>query len=207
MKKPVIIFDFDGVIVDSFDIVLQSLQELHKKYELPELTAAGLRKLFEKNIWESYEAFDLSEEELASLKRDIQNKLTERARSIGIFNGVGEVLAELSQNNTLIILTSNSETATKAKLASEEILGFFDRIIGVETPGNKQEKMEKIIVDSGDEAFLVTDTVGDLREASELPLQRIAVAWGYHPKELLATGSPDIIVETPEALLRYFEVQ
>jgi phosphoglycolate phosphatase-like HAD superfamily hydrolase len=170
-----LIFDFDGVIVDSFEVVLSVLQELHKKYDLPELTADGLRTFFEKNIWTSYAELGLSETTTQNLKDDIRKWLTQRNPEIKIYPGIKKVLQQLAKDNQLIIVTSNSKVATEQKLESVGLLDLFEKVIGIETPGHKQEKIKMALEESAFPSYLITDTTGDLEEVEDLLLTTIAV--------------------------------
>lgn len=46
----------------------------------------------------------------------------------------------------------------------------------------------------------ITDTLGDLREASHTGVKAIAVDWGFHSRETLLKGEPFAIIDKPEEL-------
>ncbi|MBU1557929.1 hypothetical protein KKC45_03125 [Patescibacteria group bacterium] len=48
--------------------------------------------------------------------------------------------------------------------------------------------------------MFITDTLGDIREASEMDIKSIGVTWGFHNRETLKRGNPFNIAEKPEDL-------
>ena len=52
---------------------------------------------------------------------------------------------------------------------------------------------------------MITDTLGDLREASAVDLKTIAVTWGYHDEETLRKGNPAALVDNPAELAPQIE--
>ncbi len=48
---------------------------------------------------------------------------------------------------------------------------------------------------------MITDTLGDLKEANQTGIKTIAVTWGVHQREKLKAGSPTVIIEEPTDLV------
>ena len=59
--------------------------------------------------------------------------------------------------------------------------------------------LEKYALSPADAVF-ITDTLGDIREATECGIPAIGVLWGWHDRETLERGSPAAIVEDPAML-------
>ena len=204
MKK--IIFDFDGVILDSFDIVLRELGNLHQKFHLPELTKEKLSDLFDGNFWENHKALGLSEEDESKLKVELKDALARTQSEMPLFEDIKEVLKELSKSSQLVILSSNHAENIIKRLEYEEIRDAIEYVSGTETPGNKKEKVQEIIKNTEGPIVFVTDTKGDLLEANDLDVTKIGVTWGYHSRERLTEGNPSIIVSAPKELLKIISV-
>ncbi len=205
MKK-VIIFDFDGVILDSFEIVLRELGNLHQKFHLPELTKEKLTELFDGNFWENHKALGLDEENENKLKEALKEALACTQTEMPFFNGIKEVIKELSKTFRLIILSSNHAENISKRLEHEGLGDAIVDVSGTETPGNKKEKIQEIIRNTEGSVIFVTDTKGDLLEAKDLDVTKIGVTWGYHSKEKLMEGNPSIIVSAPKELLKIISI-
>jgi len=51
------------------------------------------------------------------------------------------------------------------------------------------------------ETLLVTDSVGDVKEAHEVGIKAIGVTWGLHEKERLEKNKADFMAEKPNDIL------
>jgi phosphoglycolate phosphatase len=51
------------------------------------------------------------------------------------------------------------------------------------------------------ETLIVTDSVGDVKEAHEAKMKAIGVIWGLHEKERLEKNGTDFIAEKPNNIL------
>ena len=52
-----------------------------------------------------------------------------------------------------------------------------------------------------DETLIITDSVGDVKEAHEVKMKAIGVIWGIHEKERLEKNGVDFVAEKPEEIL------
>lgn len=204
MKK-LVVFDFDGVVVDSFATAFSCLKGLHEKYQLPTLTKEKLEELFDGNLWENHARLGLEETQEKNLKEDLKKLLGNAQADMPFFAGMSEVLTKLSQQYTLIILSSNHSATIKLLLEREGVTDAISIISGTETPGSKREKIQQLTQGSDGSTFFVTDTRGDILEAHGLPIHIVAVTWGYHSQERLAQAQPDMVVHSPEELLEYLQ--
>ena len=51
------------------------------------------------------------------------------------------------------------------------------------------------------ETLLITDSVGDVKEAHEVKMKAIGVLWGLHERERLERNGVDFVAETPKDIL------
>lgn len=199
-----IVFDFDGVILNSFDTVLRCLRSLHEQYQLPTLNREKLEELFDGNLWENHARLGLTETEEHQLKEDLKILLAHTQDTMSLVPEMGEVLETLAQHYTLIIVSSNHAENIGTRLKKEGLAQNFTSILGAENPGNKMEKIRHIIASTSEEIFFVTDTRGDVLEMQGLAIHTIAVSWGYHSPERLALAKPEITLHSPKELQNYF---
>lgn len=194
MTYKAIIFDYDGVIIDSFDY---HLEQYKKMFPDAGLTAKELADVHNGNflerdnsIWskidvEKYDKF---------LSTDIVNANL-------LFPGIKNLLNDLDAKK--YIVTSGPETPIKKVLDNEGIKDYFTGIYGKETHFSKITKLEKIINDNNysvDDVLFVTDTLGDILEANRVGIKSIAVTYGFHTRENLLKGSPWEIINSVEDL-------
>jgi phosphoglycolate phosphatase len=78
-------------------------------------------------------------------------------------------------------------------LTENGMTSYFDRIMGNAVHKSKEEKIKTVFAEYGTDAsecIFVTDTLGDIREATKVNVGAIGVTWGFHERERLAQGKP-----------------
>ncbi|MFA5129441.1 MAG: HAD family hydrolase [Patescibacteria group bacterium] len=196
-----VLFDFDGVIVDSFDSVYEVEKMLRKN---DGLTKDQYRKNFEGNFFaerEKVQKVDFTPEEFY---KAYQPKFV----TLQPVPHMSEVLQQLSKMYPMIIISSAVTSYIKSWLEQYGIADCFIDILGADIQTSKVEKMKRIlgswqIVPS--DCVLITDTLGDIREANTVGIPSIAVTYGYHDEATLKKGEPRVIVHTPEEILEAVE--
>ncbi len=200
MEKPLLLFDFDGVLVDSFDINQQVFNEFYPQMTQDEILSlydgngiTRLREFQERNgytdILERQTAFSVRYSELAATK--------------SLSDWAAAMLQQLAERFTLTIVTTSREEGVEACLMRSGARGHVARIYGRNAHDSKVEKIRMAFADHGgvpERSLFVTDTVGDVHEAREAGVHALAVAWGFHPRERLAKGNPWAIVDSPAHL-------
>lgn len=206
-NKKLIFFDFDGVFVDSVEVVRQNLNVLNKMYGLPELkTKDDVGKLYFKNFYESLHELSLDELHFKEYISKYKFVADENKNSVNLIQGFNEFIRDISENN-LCIITSNHSDIIKVFLKQYSIDQYFLDVQGGEMPGNKAEKMQTVLNKMkvpAKEAYFVTDTHGDIIEGKNVGVKTIGVTWGYHSKADLLAAHPDYISDTVEELNTFF---
>jgi len=191
MKK-VLLFDFDGVLVDSLEITFESTQLLY-----PEVTREQHRKLFEGNVYE-----ELRKPPFSNFKQnteiDFSAEYVPRLLKLPLIDGVREVLEELAERYTLIIVSSSINGPIKEFIEQHNAEKYFTQVMGRDTHQSKVKKI-KMVFDKykvgPEDCLFITDTLGDLREANKSGVRGLAVTWGYHERERLIKGNPAICID------------
>ena len=199
-------FDYDGVLVDSFDQLLSAFQR----------TAAdtGLGRPPTRDDFETIE--DLNAAGLAALlgvpEPDI-DRYTRRTHAIleadgydpAMFPGIPDLLSTLSERHTLVIVTSNYEHLVRQGLARNGVDQCISLVLDARQPGTKGEKIVhalELFRVPPHEAFMIGDTRGDIRHGRAAGVRTAGVTWGYQTRATLTKESPDYIVDSPGELLR-----
>jgi phosphoglycolate phosphatase-like HAD superfamily hydrolase len=202
-------FDYDGVFVDSLDDLLDKACQAQK--------IIGYGRKPEKKDFQTIK--DLTFEQLAHTigipdekLYDFGLKLFElQASDKGIcklFDGISEVIPQLSVKHTIIIITSSITQAVERVLGHYNLLEYISFIFDGTQGGSKSEKIaqarETFSTDLN-ETFMIGDCVSDIRQGKIACVRTVAVTWGYQSKEFLLAEEPDYVVEKPRQLLELFE--
>jgi phosphoglycolate phosphatase-like HAD superfamily hydrolase len=199
MEKHYILFDFDGVIVDSFAPAFEV-----KKMICPSTTEESYKKGFCGNIndWQGEES---DHDENCRHDIDFFSEYIPRLKEkVNIVQGMENVIKELSKSYVLIIISSTITAPIEELLSKFSLLDYFSEVMGNDVHTSKIEKMNIVFSKyktTSDKCLFITDTLGDIKEASHQDVGVIAVTWGFHDSATLLPGSPYKIVDTPNDLL------
>lgn len=204
-----ILLDLDGTVIDSVALIRESHRHavktvLGEDWPDERLVANVGRPLLEQMAVFAPDRAD----ELYGVYREWNHANT--AALLEQYEGIAEVLMELrAAGRRLGIVTSKSRDAVAlAWGVLPDLEEMFDVVIAAEdTPVHKPEPtpvLEALArLGAGPEgACYVGDAPFDLRAGRAAGVTTIAVTWGFFsPADLLAEA-PDIVVDTPEELLR-----
>lgn len=192
-----IIFDFDGVLIDTYDISFDIMKTIDKG-------------ITEQNFKDHFNGNAYKEERIKFKQKDIPiffKKQKEKFTSKHLFS-IKKVLKKLSDNFQLFIVSSTIDENIKYFLKIGNYDKFFQKILGATTHKLKVEKFKMIFSQFNlkpEECLFITDTVGDIIEARKVNIKTIGVTWGYHEKELLLKQKPFAVVDNAEELLEIID--
>ena len=198
-------FDYDGVLVDSFDQLLRLARTVQIRLRSGRRPLAeDLRTIRNLTLAELGRTIGIPEEKTGQYAAEMFRLLRKDARVLTVWGGIPRVLNHLSQNHTLVILTANAREAVQKTLIRNGLADYIKEIIDGEVPGSKADKIissMKRFNFEANQTFMIGDALSDIREGKKAGVQTIAVTWGYQPRERLVEGSPNHIVEKPAELL------
>ncbi len=191
-----VLFDFDGVIVDSFEVAYETM--LH--FQEYEVTRDQYRQLFYGNIYETTEpkiTVGVSEEFFGIY----EPKLLE----LNPFDGMAEVLHQANEHgHTVSIVSSSLNGPIERFLQKYDLDKYVGDVYGADVDRSKVKKIRMALEKHNaqpQESVFVTDTLGDIREATEVHVPSIGVSWGFHDKDTLLKGEPLAVVDSAQELL------
>ena len=200
----VIIFDFDGTLADTIDILLSITNRLSAEFGFKSATKEELAQLSNLNSWQILQYSGISVFKFPLLIRRLKAELHSEVPQIQLFPGIKEVLLELKRRGfQLGIITSNSRENVWGALEKNGLQGTFTFIYSGSTFGkhkviNKWLKLEHI---NPEEVVYVGDEIRDIYAAKKTGIKVIAVGWGFNSQEALAAQNPDFLIERPQELI------
>jgi phosphoglycolate phosphatase len=202
-SKRLIIFDFDGVVVDSLAVYEGTVMRCLNKIGQPIVKNRNdFLELFENNFYTSLvrkgvdlTAFmDASTDILAQVNYD----------DMKLFDELIPVLAKLQTANIMVIISSSDTNDINLIMKRFHLNGYFRDILGSDVNFSKRAKILHAVDKFGVErenTYYVGDTTGDIKEAKTAGIKTIAVSWGWHSREQLSAVCPDHLIDHPEELL------
>ncbi|OQB41512.1 MAG: 5'-nucleotidase [Candidatus Hydrogenedentes bacterium ADurb.Bin179] len=206
-RPPLLLFDYDGVIADSLDILLPEFSRACKELGLNNINPEEFfLKLYDSNpvIQMIKKGFPLRK--MRAMALEYAPKIEEIHQRIQPFPGIPETINRLGAKHPLFIITSNSSQLVR-KFTETYGLGRVQGIMGVEEHISKVRKIRAARrLYPRHCPYYICDTKGDLVEARRARAVPVAVGWGWHDRERLEQGKPDFFVETQEQLCSLFGV-
>ncbi len=136
-----LIFDYDGVIVDSFPNLHAAYLEMCKSLGVKcPPTVSGFRRIYGYNYQATYRTLGIS-----SAQRSGADRLFGRAikkQTPALYPGIRGVLARLSRRFTLALVTGNHEGPARAVLAKHKLLRYFKFVAGQRVPDRPLHKAQ-----------------------------------------------------------------
>jgi phosphoglycolate phosphatase len=217
MKKfvDVVIFDFDGVLVDTGLDIANAMNFVLRYFDLAELPAdtitgfigGGAGKLVRDSLGEAHA--DLLDQALPMfLERYSQYYLVDTC----LYPGVQEVLECLHQSRkTLAIATQKPEPITHAILSGLKIDPFISMVVGPESITHRKphpESLLKVIQSAPADpqrVIMVGDMVTDIQAGQAAGTLTCAVTYGLGQRADLEAAKPDFVVDEIKDLLSHIE--
>lgn len=204
-NKKTVIFDFDGTIADTFEHLLDILDqysgdfgvELSDKKLMEDLRSIPSSELFKK--------FGIPKIFIPFLVRKIQKNLSKSIDKIYPFSDLVEVLPLLKDKYNLGIVTSNSTSNVVKFLKKENIDDAFNFVYGSLSLFGKNKLIDKVLKSykiSKDDIVYIGDESRDVDAANNAGVKVISVGWGFNSGELLKKVNKDNYIDSPKLLLK-----
>jgi phosphoglycolate phosphatase len=200
-QSKLIMFDFDGVIVDSLDHQCRAFVETLRAEGFADLaTAERFLEFTEGNWFEALAAADVP----PSVVSEVENAFG-AAPSPELFPEMATVVERLAAAHRVIVITSSRTDLVERVLAEHSVRGVAE-VIGGDQDESKTRKIDNARRRFGRAlaAWYVGDTVGDILEARRAGVGTVGVAWGWHGVERLRRANPDHMAHAPSDLLDLF---
>jgi pyrophosphatase PpaX len=205
MRIPVVLFDFDGTVVDSGPIILASMRHatetvLQRSYTEQELMASVGGPGLEAQM----EVFGPGRvEELVRVYRAHNEPLHE---TLEIFLGIEDLLIGLrDEGRTLGLVTAKRRTTVELAFARLPIAHLFETVVAGDDTIKHKPSPEPLLLAlerlgaSAAEAAYVGDSPYDMQAARAAGLYAVGVTWGrIHAREVLSDA--DVVVDTAQEL-------
>ncbi|NLN20894.1 MAG: HAD family hydrolase [Syntrophomonadaceae bacterium] len=195
-----VMFDYDGVIVDSYDQDYVDFVQVCRTHGLEINSKEEYDRLLDDNCYKVMkEYYGLDEGTIDAILKEWE-KMSVNYVNLPIFKGIKDAIKKIAEQHRVIVITSNLSELVSTVLGKNGITEFED-ILGADVEKSKVKKIRRAMKSyPSDISYYIGDTAGDMIEAREAGAKTIAVSWGYQSAERLKKADPDYLVNSPEEL-------
>ncbi|WP_029039809.1 HAD-IA family hydrolase [Cucumibacter marinus] len=207
-----VVFDVDGTLVDSADIIVQLMGEAFTTHGLTVPTPDAIRRTVGLSLETAMASLAGLNEADAKIVADHYRAHTLDYVSRGLINeplypGASEAILRLAGHETTLLGVATGKNLRGLK----RILGLHDltdHFVTFQTPDNNPSKphpgmMLTAMAETGiDEsrAVMVGDTSFDMELARAAGGKAIGVSWGYHDRQSLIDAGANLVIDNYEQL-------
>lgn len=198
MKKT-LIFDFDGTLVNSKDVIIQIYNEIAQENNYKKISSSDVSNLSRISIAERCKLLSVPTYKIPLLFVEVMKRYKDHIININISEELLDVLIALKEEFNLSIISSNSESTIGDILKNNKIDIFNSihsskNLFGKHFAINAYIKKFKL---SKDNVIYIGDELRDIVSCKKCGVRVIAVTWGYDSADLLKSYAPDYLVNTP----------
>ncbi len=190
MRYPLIVFDWDGTIIDSPGAIVECIREASREMGLQVPSHERASHVIGLGLRESLQLAvpDLPPERYAQFVGLYRKQFLAREDSMPLFPGIREILVELNKDRMLAIATGKSRRGLDRALGATGLAPLFvssrcaDETHPKPHPAMLLELMEELDV-AAEGVLMIGDTSHDLEMARSAGVDALAVSYGAHTED------------------------
>jgi len=206
VKYSLIVFDWDGTLIDSAGTIVECIQSAARDMGLEVPDRARASHVIGLGLQDSlrHAVPGLAPERYLEFADHYRRHFLARQESMSLFPGIRDLLAGMSRSRGLAIATGKSRKGLDRSLEAEDLRRYFsasrcaDETNPKPHPAMLLEIMDELGIDA-ERTLMIGDTSHDLDMAKAAGVDALAVTYGAHPeKGLRACGPRDCVASVAE---------
>jgi phosphoglycolate phosphatase len=198
LRYQLVVFDWDGTLMDSTAGIAESIREAARDLGLPVPARAAASHVIGLGLRDSLRSAvpSLPERRYAEFVEAYRRHFAIEQQRMELFPGVRELLDELrASGRTLAVATGKSRRGLDQALAATELAPYFaasrcaDETTPKPDPAMLLELLQELEAPPGG-ALMVGDTSHDLEMARGAGVDAVAVSYGAHASDALRALAP-----------------
>lgn len=200
MRYDVILWDWNGTLLEDSEFSSSIINGMLRRRELPELSVEEHARLFDFPVIRYYErvGFDLEQEPFEVTSQEFIDTYYSKVHECSLKTGSEEVLGSLkSVGYRQLILSASRQDHLEKQVRHYGLYDYFEELLGIDTvhaPGKTGRGHDWIMETDVDPArvLLVGDTVHDSEVAEKMGIDCWLVMGGHHPPDRLQEAGRQI---------------
>ncbi len=205
-----IIFDIDGTLTSTNDLIFASFNHITEKYLGRKYSSDEIINLF--GPTEDVILQDMCGENFEQAKKEYYDFYSSNHHMADLYPGIKDILFHLREKNILLsIYTGKGRKAAVITLKKLEIHDYFDLIITGDDVSEHKPSAEGInkFVDkfelNKNDVLMVGDSPADIKAAKSAGVKIASVLWDSYAKEKVLQLKSDFVFHSVEELKIFLE--
>ena len=203
MRYDLIVFDWDGTVMDSTAVIASSIQAACRDMGFAEPSDAAAKHVIGLGLQEALRQAvpDLQENQRDDLVARYRHHFLSQGEAIPLFEGAQQTIAQLhTAGHWLAVATGKSQQGLKRAMQTSGMESYFhatrtaDQTFSKPHPAMLLEIMDELGV-TAQRALMVGDTTHDLQMARNAGVDSIGMTHGAHPVDLLRALEPLALID------------
>jgi len=203
-----IVFDFDGTLADSWEVMVEELQKVAMERFGRELTQEHIHWF--RSLGATRASRLIAKREKLSILTmirvgmEVQKHVKQEEKRVHFYPGIVKMIKDLKKKGYLLGMASANDIKVLSPVLKRE--GIFKDLEfvtwGRSILGKKRilARMLKRYHFEKSEVIYVGDQVKDIEAAHKLGLRIIAVDWGFNDRSILKKYKPEGLISSPKEL-------
>lgn len=207
-----LIWDWNGTLLDDVRMCVNVMNNLLKKYSLPELTCERYKQVFDFPVKDYYAKLGFNFEDLPFEKvgHEFMDAYFKELPNSPLFPEVSKYLSEFkAMGINQLVLSAMEHNALENSLLAKGVRPYFSIVQGINNhlANGKVALAKGLLKSSGfsaEESLLIGDTVHDLHVAQSVGSPCVLIAKGHFSKERLLKEH-DLVFDSLNDFMIYFK--
>lgn len=197
-RYELIVFDWDGTVMDSTAVIAGSIQSACRDLDLPVPSDEAARHVIGMGLKDAlrHAVPDAEEIQYDDLVARYKFHFLAQDMMIPLFEGAQETIAELHAAEYLLAVATGKSRAGLSRVLESSGMGHYfhatrtaDQTFSKPHPAMLLELMDELGVEA-DKVLMIGDTTHDLQMAINAGVDALAVTHGAHPEDQLRALQP-----------------
>ncbi len=200
MTPSTVLFDLDGVLIDSHAAFTASVNHALGEYGLPARDADELRRFIGPPLRGTFAELGVARDDIDARVDAYRDHYGAHGAAVTtVFDGVPEMLSAIGARHRLVIATSKAASLAQAIVDELGLAPYFDALHGPADETSAEPKAQTV-ARALPAIALVGDTRYDIEAARANGLRAIGVAWGIGAEDDLRAAGAEAIAHDPDEL-------
>ena len=206
-----ILFDFDGTLVQSENIIVNLYNELTQgKQHYKKVTKEDIESLKNYSLLEKCKMLGISTYKIPKMYIEAKKVYRKHLSLIELKDGVEDMLYELKNKGFKLDILSSNDADIISDFVKDKNIDVFDHIYSSNNLFGKHHSIRNYLKKHDllqNDIWYVGDEVRDIVSCKKAGVKVIAVTWGYDSEQILAEEKPDCLISKPHEIFDVLRIQ